>query len=103
MSEKQAYLSKKRGKFQSYYEFRSIKTINMKNILTNRWFGFVLVGLIYVLWVIWLDSFLWLVGLAVIFDIYITKKVHWAFWKKKNTPDGKQTKVVEWLMPLSLL
>ena len=69
----------------------------MKNILTNRWFGFVLVGLIYVLWVIWLDSFLWLVGLAVIFDIYITKKVYWAFWKKKNTPDGKQTKVVEWV------
>ena len=29
--------------------------------------------------------------------MYITKKVHWSFWKKKNAPDGKQTKVVEWV------
>jgi signal peptidase I len=36
-------------------------------------------------------------GLVVIFDIYITKKIHWAFWKKKNPPNGKQTKFVEWI------
>ena len=36
-------------------------------------------------------------GLGVIFDMYITGKVHWAFWKKKNPVDGKQTKVVEWV------
>ena len=66
-------------------------------LLTNKWFKFALVGFIYLLWVIWIESFLWLIGLAVIFDIYISKKVHWAFWKKKNTPDGKQTKVVEWV------
>ncbi len=23
--------------------------------------------------------------------------MHWAFWKKKNPPDGKQTKLVEWI------
>ena len=69
----------------------------MKEILTNKWFKFGVVGFIYLLWVLWIQSFLWLIGLAVIFDIYITKKVHWAFWKKKNTPDGKQTKVVEWI------
>ena len=69
----------------------------MKEILTNKWFKFAVVGFIYLLWVIWIESFLWLIGLAVIFDIYISKKVHWAFWKKKNTPDGKQTKVVEWV------
>lgn len=69
----------------------------MKEILSNKWFKFILVGLIYLLWVIWIESYLWLIGLAVIFDIYISKKVHWAFWKKRNTPDGKQTKVVEWI------
>lgn len=69
----------------------------MKEFLTNKWFKFALIGLIYLLWVIWIESYLWLIGLAVIFDIYITKKVHWAFWKKKNAPDGKQTKVVEWV------
>ncbi|MFA5328710.1 MAG: signal peptidase I [Prolixibacteraceae bacterium] len=69
----------------------------MKEILSNKWFKFILVGLIYTLWVIWIESYIWLIGLAVIFDIYVSKKVHWAFWKKKNPPDGKQTKVVEWV------
>ncbi|RIH64762.1 signal peptidase I [Mariniphaga sediminis] len=69
----------------------------IKEILTNRWFKFITVGAIYTLWVIWLGNFWWLIGLAIIFDIYVTEKVHWAFWKKKNPPGGKQTKVVEWV------
>ncbi|HKI88521.1 MAG TPA: S26 family signal peptidase, partial [Draconibacterium sp.] len=69
----------------------------MKELLSNKWFKFITVGLLYSLWVIWLGSYIWFLGLAVIFDIYITEKVHWAFWKKKNPPDGKQTKVVEWV------
>lgn len=66
-------------------------------MLNNKWFKFISVGTLYTLWVIWLGNFWWLAGLAVIFDIYITKKVHWAFWKKKNPPGGKQTKLVEWV------
>ncbi|GET31178.1 signal peptidase I [Prolixibacter bellariivorans] len=69
----------------------------MKNFLTNKWFKFSFVATLYILWVIWLSIYWWLFGLIVIFDVYITKKVHWAFWKKKNPPDGKQTKVVEWV------
>ncbi|HOS90451.1 MAG: signal peptidase I [Prolixibacteraceae bacterium] len=69
----------------------------MKGILTNKWFKFGVVALLYLLWVIWLKNYWWLIGLVVIFDIYITKRVHWAFWKKKNPPDGKQTKLVEWI------
>lgn len=69
----------------------------MKEILTNKWFKFAVVGTLYLLWVIWIESYLWLLGLVVIFDIYVSKKVHWAFWKKKNPPGGKQTKTVEWI------
>ena len=69
----------------------------MKEILTNKWFKFITVGLLYSLWVLWLGNYWWFLGLIVIFDIYITEKVHWAFWKKKNPPGGKQTKVVEWI------
>lgn len=69
----------------------------MREILTNKWFKFIFVGLLYSLWVIWLENFWWFIGLAIIFDMYVTKKVHWAFWKKKNPPGGKQTKVVEWV------
>ncbi len=69
----------------------------IKKILTGRWFKFITVAALYTLWVVWMGSYWWLIGLAVIFDIYITKKVHWAFWKKKNPPGGKQTKLVEWV------
>jgi signal peptidase I len=69
----------------------------IKKILDNKWSKFIFVGGLYTLWVIWLGNFWWLFGLVVIFDIYITGKVHWAFWKKKNPPGGKQTKVIEWV------
>lgn len=69
----------------------------IRSLLSNKWFKFITVGTFYALWVIWLGSYLWFLGLAIIFDIYITEKVHWAFWKKKNPPNGKQTKVVEWV------
>ncbi len=69
----------------------------MRQILTNKWFKFIVVGTLYCLWVIWLQNYWWFFGLAIIFDIYITQKVHWAFWKKKDPPGGKQTKVVEWV------
>ncbi len=69
----------------------------LRSILTNKWFKFGTVGTLYLLWVIWLGNYIWLLGLGVIFDIYITEKVHWSFWKKKNPPNGKQTKVVEWV------
>ena len=69
----------------------------MNNILRSKWFMFGLIGGLYLLWVIWLGNYWWLLGLIVIFDVYITQRVHWAFWKKKNPPDGRQTKVVEWI------
>src|SRR5665647_98233 len=69
----------------------------MNKLLDNKWFKFGLVGGIYLLWVVWLNNYWWLIGLVVIYDIYVTEKVHWSFWKKKNPVDGKQTKVVEWV------
>ena len=69
----------------------------MNKLLDSKWFKFGLVGGLYLLWVIWLNNYWWLIGLGVIYDIYITEKVHWSFWKKKNPEDGKQTKVVEWV------
>jgi len=56
------------------------------------WFG--IVAVLYLLWVIWVGNYWFLGGLAIIFDIYITKKVNWTFWKKRN---GKNSKLVEWI------
>ncbi len=69
----------------------------MTKIFTNKWLKFIIIAIAYLLWVIWLGNYWWLIGLAIIFDIYISKKVHWAFWKKKNPPNGKQTATVEWI------
>ena len=69
----------------------------MKELLSNKWVKFGTVGGLYLLWVIWMGNYWWLPGLAIIFDMYITEKVHWAFWKKKNPPHGRQTKLVEWI------
>ena len=68
-----------------------------KNISKSQWIQFGVVAGLYLLWVIWLRNFWWLIGIGIIFDLYITGKVHWTFWKKRNPVDGKQTKVVEWV------
>jgi signal peptidase I len=63
----------------------------------NKWFKFVTISICYLLWVFWMANFWLLFGLAVIFDMYITKKVPWAFWKlcKPKSRFGK--KVIEWI------
>jgi signal peptidase I len=66
----------------------------MNNILSNKYFKFGYVGLIYLLVVIWIGNYWLLIGLAVIFDIYVTEKVHWSFWKRR---DGNNSAIVEWL------
>ncbi len=69
----------------------------MKNVSRIQWIKFGIIGGLYLLWVIWLQNFWWLIGLGIIFDLYITEKVNWTFWKKRNPPEGKQTKLVEWV------
>lgn len=65
--------------------------------LHNKWFKFSLWGGLYLLWVIWLGNYWWLLGLAVIFDVYVTKKVKWAFWKRKPKEGSKANSWFEWL------
>jgi len=67
----------------------------IKEIVGNKWIKFAAVETLCVLWMIWIGSWWLLILLPIIFDIYISKRVHWAFWKKRNVE--KQTKVVEWV------
>ncbi len=66
----------------------------MLDILKNKFVRFAFAAIIYILWVIWIGSFWMLIGLAVIFDIYITKIVNWSFWKKREGPNSS---FIEWL------
>ncbi|MBQ1937057.1 MAG: signal peptidase I [Bacteroidales bacterium] len=69
----------------------------MKEIIRNKWTKCIFWALLYTLWVIWLGNFWWLFGLVVIFDIFITKKVHWNFWKKRYKEGEKPAAWNEWL------
>lgn len=60
----------------------------------NKYVSLAITSIIYILIIVWLKCYWWLLGLIVIFDSYITKKVNWTFWKKR---DGNNSAFVEWL------
>ncbi len=66
----------------------------VSHFISHKYFRFGFAALVYLLWVIWLGNFWWLLGLGVIFDIYITKKVNWSFWKSRKK---KNNVFIEWL------
>ena len=70
--------------------------MNLKDISTGRKLRFALVALAFILCVIWIGNYWLFLGLPIIFDIYISKKVPWDFWKRKK--DGsKPAAWVEWV------
>ena len=71
--------------------------MSWKDLYHNRWVRFVFWALLYILWVIWLGSYWWLFGLVVIFDVFITRKVHWNFWKKRYKEGEKHSAANDWL------
>ncbi len=66
----------------------------MKQYFTGNYRRFAIVAIIYLLIVIWIGNYWLLLGLGIIYDLYITEKVNWTFWKKRN---GKNSAFVEWL------
>ena len=67
----------------------------LRHIYQNRYVRFAFITLLYIAVVIWTGHYLWLLGLPIVFDFYITRKVHWFFWRKKGVK--KQKAWVEWL------
>jgi len=71
--------------------------VSLKEIIRNKWVKFSFWALLYVLWVIWLGNYWWLLGLIIIFDLFITKKVKWLFWKKDYKEGEKHNVWLDWL------
>jgi signal peptidase I len=71
--------------------------VSLKEFTRNRWTRFTFWALLYIAWVIWLGNFWWLFGLVVIFDIFITRKVRWNFWKKRYKEGEKHSAANDWL------
>lgn len=69
----------------------------MKEIFHNKWVRFGCWSVLYLAWVIWLGNYWWLLGLGVIFDQHITRKVKWMFWKKNYKEGEKRIVLLDWL------
>jgi len=72
----------------------NMKKPDFTNISKRQYIKFGIASLLYLLWVIWLGNFVWLIGLAVLFDVYISRYVNWTFWKKRGQ---KNSSLVEWI------
>ncbi|HOO99405.1 MAG TPA: S26 family signal peptidase [Bacteroidales bacterium] len=66
----------------------------MMDLFQKKYIRFAIAAVIYLLVVIWIGNYWLLAGLAVIFDLYVTEKVNWTFWKKRN---GTNSAIIEWL------
>ncbi len=66
----------------------------MDKIFKNKYFKFGIAAFLYLLFIIWLHNYWFLIGFPVVFDIYVTKKVNWTFWKRRNK---KNHVIIEWL------
>ena len=71
--------------------------MSLKELYHNKWTKLGFRSLAYLLWVIWLGNYWWLIGLIVIFDSHITKKVKWLFWKKDYKQGEKKNIILEWI------
>lgn len=40
--------------------------------------------LLYILFIAWVGNYWWLIGLPVVFDVFITKYIPWTWWKKSK-------------------
>jgi len=68
--------------------------MDIKKILKHRYFRFGVAVTLYLLFVIWLRNWWFLLGIPVVYDIYVSKKVNWTFWKSRKK---KNHVLVEWL------
>jgi signal peptidase I len=66
----------------------------MKKITKSQWILFSVIAAIYLAFVIWDGNYWLLLGLPVIFDIYISKFIPWGAWK--NAKNQSVRKIAEW-------
>ena len=66
----------------------------MRKATKKQWITFAIVAILYILFVIWYGNYWLLLGLPVIFDIYISKLIPWGAWKNVKNPTLR--KIAEW-------
>ena len=71
------------------------KQTKFKKIMNNKYLNLSFYSIIYFLLVLWIKEWWLLLGFVIIFDYFISKKVNWTFWKKRDLE--KKTKLIEWV------
>ncbi len=67
----------------------------MRKATKGQWIKFAIVSILYLLFTFWVGNYWLLLGIPLIFDIYISKIVPWGAWKKSK--NKKVRKVAEWV------
>ena len=67
----------------------------MRKATRAQWVKFAIVTVLYLAFLIWVKSWLGLIVVPFIFDIYISKKIPWGFWKKSENPAVRS--VMSWV------
>ena len=67
----------------------------MRQATRAQWIKCAIVILLYLIFLIWVRSWWGLIVVPFIFDIYITKKIPWSFWKKSKNPAVRS--VMSWV------
>jgi len=67
----------------------------MKKVTKKQWIFFVIVTLLYLAFVVWDGNYWLLLGLPIIFDIYISRFIPWSGWK--NPKNKSLKKLAEWV------
>ncbi|MCQ2133085.1 MAG: S26 family signal peptidase [Bacteroidaceae bacterium] len=79
---------KYKGTKQIKAERANAKETERKN-KRNGWIKFIIVTALYLLFLYWVKSWWGLVVVPFIFDLYITKKIRWTWWKDIESPVGR--------------
>jgi len=66
----------------------------MRKATKNQWIFFSIITVLYLAFVVWDGNYWLLLGIPVIFDIYISKFIPWGAWK--NPKNKSLRKIAEW-------
>ncbi len=68
---------------------------NEKKNKRKGWIMFIVVTILYLLFLYWVKSWLGLIVIPFIYDLYISKKIKWTWWKDIENPVGRH--LMSWI------
>ena len=76
----------KKNKESSFVSDIMIDKEKQKLNMKVQWAKFAVVIVLYLAFLLWVKSWLGLIVVPFIYDVYITKKIHWQWWKDEEGP-----------------